>query len=220
MADPEPITGPIAEILREARENLAKVASEETVQKMICEREREIRAERIRPHRRLVTDEDFRRIVRGELDTRAAEIVTKFLAAPESNPRARVLWLAGSVGVGKTVAAIGAIADVGGRVASADQVRRAYGQEHDEARELRVHLEDCGLLVVDDVGTARSADEEKRALYELVNARQGGRRRTILTGNLDAHEIAARYDERLLSRVRHVGAIVDCGKKSLRRGAA
>lgn len=215
---PESLSSALAAVLDEARASLESIASEDEVREEIARRDRAVRADRIWPHRRMVTDADFRRIVRDELDTPAAGIVKRFLEAPLSNPRSRLLWLAGGVGVGKTVAALSAIAAGGGRIASADQVRRAYGQEHDDARSLRIHLEECGLLVVDDVGTARDAEGERRALYELVNARQGGGRKTILTGNLGKPEIESRYDSRLLSRVAHIGAIVDCGTVSLRGG--
>lgn len=221
MPEPVRIADDLAAVLEEAREALSRVAPDDVVRKMLDEHAMDLRADRIRAYRTRVTDEDFRRIVRDEVDTKAAEITRRFLEAAARNARARVLWLAGSVGVGKTVAALWALSQRDGLLVSADELRRAYGQEHDEARGLRARIEATALLVVDDVGTARARDgEEGRALYEAINARLGGRRQTIVTGNLDAAEIRGRYDERLLSRVRHVGAIFDCGAKSLRRGAA
>jgi DNA replication protein DnaC len=208
---------PIGAIVRDVEESLRKVVSEDEVRANVAERTRAQRAERLDRYRHAITDDDFGRVIRGELDTLAFSWTERFLAAHQT-PRARFLWLTGAVGVGKTVAALWAIAERGGRYVMADDARRAFGQEHDEARALRPRLIDCGLLVVDDVGTARDASEEERALFELLNARQGGRRQTILTGNLSRAEVSERFGGRVISRVFHSGAVVDCGRKNLRRG--
>jgi DNA replication protein DnaC len=213
MGEPVRLAGPLAEVIRAAQEAMGE--HEDQVRADLERDSRERRAERIVAHAKLVTSEDFRRIVRDDLaETPALGWVKRFLAS--SSPRARFLWLAGTTGVGKTVACLWALAGRPGRLVTADQVRRAYGQEHDEARAIRNYVEDCGLLVIDDVGTARD-ESEGRALFELVNARQGGRRKTLITGNLDRATIASRYDQRLLARVQHSGGIVDCGSNDLRR---
>lgn len=212
----------IRELVAETVSSLRMVVSEEAVMadlaRQDAERQAQRRAEFIAPWRSLVTNEDFRRIVRNEPDTKAARAVRAFVSAA-SNPRARFLWLTGARGVGKTVAALWAISEVGGLCASAEEVRRAYSQEHAEAQALRPRLERCGLLVVDDVGTAKDEADEERALFELLNRRQGGRQ-TILTGNLSRSEVSRRFAGRVLDRIFHSGRVVDCGSKSLRRGAA
>ncbi len=221
MPDPKRKPVSIQEVVAEVAASLRLVASENVVRANLArqeaERQAHRRAELIEPWRSFVTDEDFRRIVRNEPDTKAARAVRAFVSAA-SNPRARFLWLTGARGVGKTVAALWAISEVGGLCASAEEVRRAYLQEHAEAQELRPRLERCGLLVVDDVGTAKDEADEERALFELLNRRQGARQ-TILTGNLSRSDVSRRFGGRVLDRVFHSGRVVDCGAKSLRRGA-
>jgi DNA replication protein DnaC len=218
---PMPIAGLLKDLLAEAEQNFKAAGHPEIAEAMLIERAREIRAARIAPYRRFITAEDYRRIVRDELDKPPGEVVRRFVAARDDRKktRARVLWLAGTTGVGKTVAALSAIAAYGGTAVTADDVRRAYGQEHGEARELQYLLERAGLLVVDDVGTARDVSEEKRAILALVNARQGAPLQTILTGNLSVKAVRE-YDARLVSRLEHIGMIFDCGTKSLRRAPA
>ncbi len=201
-------------VIADIQANLERIAPEQRLASFSADAER---LERLAPFRGVVTDDDFRRIIRDELDTKAAKTVRAFTAARDTNPRARFLWLTGSLGVGKTVAALWAIAEVGGRYATSEEVRRAYAQEHDEARYLRPRLVDCRLLVVDDVGTAKDESGEERALFELLNARQGGRRQTILTGNLSRAEVSQRFRGRVMDRVFHSGAVVDCGNRGLRR---
>jgi DNA replication protein DnaC len=212
---PEPSR--IASVIGEIQANLGAIPGTSSGDYEAVRRNAQ-RVERLTPFRGFVTDEDFRRIVRGELDSRAFAAVKRFVAAKDTNPRARFLWLTGSLGAGKTVAALWALAEVGGRYATSEEARRAYGQEHDEARSLRPRLVDCGLLIVDDVGTAREEAGEERALFELLNARQGGGRQTILTGNLSRADVSERFGGRVLARVFHSGAVVDCGSRSLRRG--
>lgn len=157
----------------------------------------------------VVTDEDFRRIVRNQLDaTRSLQLVQGWLQGPSP-----FLVLLGPAGRGKTVACAWAIAEEAGRYMTAKKLERLflaqYGavlEEQDRAMRYR------GLLVVDDVGTELKRDEFTSSLYEVVNARQGAGRRTILTTNLSRKEFEARYrDARLLSRLRRAEFAADAG---------
>lgn len=209
----------ISRVLAEIRENLGTVAEERPVDHVETRRMAQ-RIERLTPWRGYVAEEDYARILRDRLDTKAHRVVAAFIAARDSNPQARFLWLAGSRGTGKTVAALWGLVEVGGRYATAEDVRRAYSQEHDEARALRPRLTECALLIVDDIGTARDEHSEERALFELLNSRQGGQRQTILTGNLSRAAVSQRFGGRVLDRVFHSGRVIDCGTVSLRRGAS
>lgn len=207
----------IAKLMTEIQANLGSIVEEKPVDYEANRRMAE-RVERLNPWRGFVTDEDYPRILGDRLDSKASKVVRSFVEARDTNPAARFLWLAGARGTGKTVAALWGLVEIGGRYVTSEELRRAYGQEHDEARYLRPRLTECRLLIVDDIGTAKDESAEERALFELLNSRQGGRRQTILTGNLSRSAISARFCGRVLDRVFHSGRVIDCGTQSLRRG--
>lgn len=211
---PEPTM--VSAILAELRANLGALRRDGGVD-VEANRRMAQRYDRLAPWRGFVTDEDFARIADDKLDSRASIAVRRFVAARDTNPRARFLWLAGPRGTGKTVAALWAVCEDYGRYVTAEELRRAYGQEHDEARGLRPRLVEARLLIIDDIGTSKDGAGEERALFELLNARQGGGRQTILTGNLSRAEVSTKFCGRVLDRVFHSGAVVDCGTTNLRR---
>lgn len=190
-------------------------------------RRRDQRREALRCVDGTITDADVERIVWGKVDTYAAKVVRAFLLAAKAppspdKPPKRFCWLAGPKGYGKTVAACMALAEERGRYMSAEEVRRAFCQETREAAELRSYAVRCHLLVVDDMGTERNASEiadARSSLFQLINARQGKGRLTILTGNLSADDIHRVYDARTLARITHQGAIVHVKGQDLRHGA-
>ncbi len=55
------------------------------------------------------------------------------------------------------------------------------------------------LVVVDEIGTRTANDVRLEAMWRLMEARQG--LPTIFTGNLSASELAATFDERIVSRL-------------------
>lgn len=171
-----------------------------------------------------VTGEDLGRLVADQLEdtialrkVRAWHEVASGRRPSRSGRPMRFLALLGPMGTGKTVAAAYVIAERGGMYVTADEVRRAYVSEHEQARDARRRLEAIGVVVVDDVGTERNADDTRHALYELVNRRQRGRQATILTGNMTRQDFTTRYDARMLDRIEHQGAIVEITGESLRR---
>lgn len=189
---------------------------EEAAKRHEAERERERRRENLRKLEGIITDADIERIVWDRLDTFAANVVRRFLAASRAPDGPRFAWLTGEIGRGKTVAACLVIAMERGRYVSADEVWLAYSARTSEASRLRDYMRRCRLLVVDDVGTSR--DDAQNALFQLVNARQGKRRLTIITGNASRDAVRRWLDPRTLSRIEHQGAIVDCRGPNMRRG--
>lgn len=128
----------------------------------------------------------------------------------------RFLVVLGSTGIGKSVAAAWAIAEIGGLYLTADELRRAFAQEHNEARKLRRELFREPFVVVDELFTEGGFPADaKRAVQELVDGRQ--RLRTILMGNETVDEFAERYGQRVVERVRHQGTLVHIAGDSLRR---
>lgn len=187
-------------------------------------RKRDERRVNLRVVEGAITDDDIERLVHDKVDTFAARVVKAFLLATKApstpeKPATRYCWLAGPTGYGKTVAACWAIAEERGRYMTAEQLRRAFCQETKEAAELREYATRCHLLVVDDIGTERNAAEiadSRTAMFQLVNARQGKGRITILTGNLSEETIRKHYDTRTIERIEHQGKIVTVRGRDLR----
>ena len=175
---------------------------------------REARAKRIAPYAGLVTSADTARIVADELDTEAWKITSRWLQTEST-----FLVLRGGRGTGKTVAALAALARLGGRVFSAVEVVRAFRQEHEEARALRERILACRFLVLDDLGVERDKDAAAMAIQEVVNARQGGGFRTLITTNSSRKQIEDDYDSRTLERIEHGGIFYSLRGESLRTRA-
>ncbi|UHD16516.1 ATP-binding protein [Thiocapsa bogorovii] len=76
------------------------------------------------------------------------------------------------------------------------------------------------LLVLDEVGVAIGTDAKRRAmLFDVLNARYGEMRPTILIGNLTAAEMETYLGERIMDRLLEIGSpIVSFTWPSYRRG--
>ena len=61
---------------------------------------------------------------------------------------------------------------------------------------------DCDLLIIDDLGTEMRTEFVQAAFYRIVNDRLLHRRKTVLSTNLDIEDIARRYGDAVLSRLR------------------
>jgi DNA replication protein DnaC len=157
----------------------------------------------------------------------------RFLAQPRPPPYP-TLFLAGPTATGKTQAAVFALADWARRH---NWTERATGEERPqaifakaiEATSLNRFNGDGGhalerfkrapVLVLDDLGTQAATGPGASLLYEIIDARYGERRRTVVTTNLGAKELQRDYDERLLRRLRETSmcllgsALFEGGKK-------
>lgn len=169
------------------------------------------RAERLDRYRETLPDDDYQRALRGELDSEAWRVVQKCLAAG-----LRFLWLCGGPGTGKTVAFASVLAERGGLLVLGPDLVRAFRNQDRESSDLRHRIKHAGLVVLDDLGT-NDANTEATALFEVVNARQGGNCLTLITGNQTKPEVEA-LDPRIVSRIRKQGAIFEIGGADLRRG--
>jgi hypothetical protein len=168
-------------------------------------------------------------VIRGGLEqTPAVQAVTEWVQS-----RATFLLFLGRAGAGKTVAAADSLrwartawdeagvsrwrySSALGLFVKAGQLAQAMHRGDSELlqRAARVYW-----LVIDEIGS-EYADQGGRWLGELdalIDARYEGRRRTVITTNLPAETFKERYGERIASRVRGDGRVVDCGADDLRK---
>lgn len=133
------------------------------------------------------------------------------------------LWVAGSYGIGKTIAAAEAIGRVSPTVDNprsryvtfrvlmqAHRDARGWNREAaDKATELMEASARGHLVVLDEVGQELEADKDlaRLALHDFVDRRQHSKGITLVLSNLDSTEIRRRfsvewYDRRTESRLR------------------
>lgn len=98
------------------------------------------------------------------------------------------------------------------------QLWQPWSDERAEGREAA----DRGVrvLVIDDLGCELDSSRFHAAFGELVEERQGGGRKTILTTNLLPREIRPRYGDRIADRLNHLGALVVARGETRRRKGA
>jgi len=123
------------------------------------------------------------------------------------------LLLSGGTGLGKTFLS-GCIArevsnrgysvvyDTAGSVFGAFDAGR-FGRDaaREQARASVRRYLNCDLMILDDLGTEQALPSTQSSLYELVNDRIQAGRHTIISTNLSAEEIGARYGAQLGSRI-------------------
>lgn len=133
-----------------------------------------------------------------------------------------ILFLCGSVGAGKTVAAAWAIAECGGaRFVTAHELLRVFGGRYGAPLQQQAEIRNAHMLVIDDA-YRESTDDHKmltEAFLEVFSARLNGRcRRTILTTNLPHADFKKLYkDDRLHSRLAQHAIVVERAGRDMRR---
>ena len=78
-----------------------------------------------------------------------------------------------------------------------DKFRSGYNQTESASDK---YIE-CDLLIIDDLGAEFSTQFSVSALYNLINTRQNKGLSTIISTNLSAGELAAKYEGRIYSRI-------------------
>lgn len=78
-----------------------------------------------------------------------------------------------------------------------DKFRSGYNQSESASEK---YLE-CDLLIIDDLGAEFVTPFSVSALYNLINTRQNKGLSTIISTNLPAGELAAKYEGRIYSRI-------------------
>ncbi|MBQ5440257.1 MAG: ATP-binding protein [Clostridia bacterium] len=121
----------------------------------------------------------------------------------------RSIYMEGGTGLGKTHLSL-AIANrviergFGVIYCSAPDILEKIRYEHfgkNYTRETLGHLEECDLLILDDLGTEFPNPFTNSVVYNLVNKRIMLQKPTIMNTNLDREQIKKLYTERFLSRM-------------------
>ena len=120
------------------------------------------------------------------------------------------LMLSGGTGLGKTHLALAIGAAVGeqgysvcyetaaGLFSKLEKAKFTPSEENSREAE---KLENCDLLILDDLGTEMPGQFVTAALYNLLNNRLLAKRPMIITTNLNVDEAASRYSGQIASRL-------------------
>ena len=124
------------------------------------------------------------------------------------------LALIGRAGTGKTHLACGALRECGGRYYAAselaERMHRAHGfSTHETEADILKECTECTLLVIDEVGRGASPDDEKYAIYKIINERYNERRGTLLVSNFKAAEFYKYIGAAVADRFNEGGAVFE-----------
>lgn len=120
------------------------------------------------------------------------------------------LYLTGGTGLGKTFlsTSIAKVVSENGysvvyETASAlfanfESIQFSKGDGDDS--ELRRYMS-CDLLILDDLGTELTTAFTMSALYNLINSRLSGNKKTIISSNLTRSDLKRRYSPQIVSRI-------------------
>lgn len=78
-----------------------------------------------------------------------------------------------------------------------DRFRSSYGNNEMKSEKYL----DCSLLIIDDLGTEFINQFTVSTLYNLLNSRQNKGLPTVISTNLTPDELAAKYEDRIYSRI-------------------
>ena len=62
-------------------------------------------------------------------------------------------------------------------------------------------MQECDLMILDDLGTEMSTPMAQSALYTLINTRLVNGKKTIISTNLNDEELQRRYTAQIHSRI-------------------
>ena len=120
------------------------------------------------------------------------------------------LLLSGSTGLGKTHLALAMGSAIGAQgysvcyetaIALFDKFQKARFNPSEEAMAMAEKLENCDLLIIDDLGTEMPGQFVTATLYGLLNHRLLSGKPMIITTNLNVEETAKRYSPQIASRL-------------------
>lgn len=77
----------------------------------------------------------------------------------------------------------------------------AFGKKGGEDEETHIHIYDCDLLIIDDLGSELSNTFTVSQLFTILNERILQKKPTVISTNLALDDIKAIYSERIFSRL-------------------
>lgn len=145
-----------------------------------------------------------------EAAQRNLEICQSF--ARDFHPGKQNLLLFGAPGLGKTFLSaciarvvsedgFSVVYDTAGHIFSQFEAAKFRRDDVDEPDESVERCMACDLLILDDLGSELTTQFTQSALYELINGRLVGGKRTVISSNLSMEEAAVRYSPQIASRL-------------------
>lgn len=159
--------------------------------------------------------------INNSMQQTAAEAAVNFLHAAKCGTF-KTLVLIGNAGTGKTHLACSIIKEVGGKYRSAsalvEELRHAKSFNADMSEsELLEYYGNIRLLVIDEIGRAIKAEEEKYMLYQIINARYNTHKPTILISNHSKGDFLNYVGVAAADRLVESAAIIELNGASYRR---
>ena len=124
------------------------------------------------------------------------------------------LLMSGAPGLGKTFLSaciartvsehgFSVVYDTAGNVFAQFEAKKFVRDSADalEAKDETRRYLNCDLLILDDLGSELTTQFTQSALYELINGRLVGGKRTVISSNLSMEEAAVRYSPQIASRL-------------------
>lgn len=124
------------------------------------------------------------------------------------------LLFSGGTGLGKTYLSACIARVIAGRgcsvcyestaaaLESFERAKFSRDSEESEAAALKVRrMQDCDLMILDDLGTEMATPIAQSALYTLINSRLVNGKKTIISTNLTDSELSSKYTPQISSRI-------------------
>ncbi len=132
--------------------------------------------------------------------------------ARKFSPSSMNLFLQGGTGLGKTFLStciarvvsergFSVVYDTATSVFSKYEAEKFGRGDTEDAKKDIKRLENCDLLILDDLGTEFPTAFVTSALYTLLNTRIAGGKKTVISSNLTLDELAQRYSAPIMSRL-------------------
>ena len=76
-----------------------------------------------------------------------------------------------------------------------------FRREQPEHGEYLAMINDCDLLIIDDLGTEYAFGYPQSQLFDILEGRMISQKRTVISTNMDLNELNQKYSPRLVSRI-------------------
>lgn len=160
-------------------------------------------------------------------DRLVRDVVTSTRSGNPVLKRGRSLLILGPVGTGKTFEAFGAVRDLSTSgaavswqfVTAADLYATLRPRAGSDSEKVFRGFADSRLLVIDDLGAAKSSEWVEEINYRLVNHRYENELPTIITSNLTTKDLAPGLGDRVTSRLAEMTTRVVLAGSDRRRAA-